>query len=154
MRDLSLEKFLRTAIAENDRYMEDFDPRLLRPRVIPALARAALGVSNVVFLRAGEAPQPLDDRYGPPPGGPMGTRIAIMMRIMPGSFMSPALIVPCMPLIPPGGPPLPPTAAHGLHLLHHGLVRGSGSLVFPPERAPHRVGPPRLLTSGAVDVAN
>ena len=48
MRDLSLEKFLRTAIAENDRYMEDFDPRLLRPRVIPALARAALGVSNVV----------------------------------------------------------------------------------------------------------
>jgi hypothetical protein len=48
MRGLTLEKFLQTAIAENDRYMKDFDPRLLRPRVIPALARFALAVSNFV----------------------------------------------------------------------------------------------------------
>ncbi len=48
MRDLSLEKFLRTAIDENDRYMKDFDARLLRPRVIPALARVALAVSQCI----------------------------------------------------------------------------------------------------------
>jgi hypothetical protein len=36
--------FLRTCVEENDRYMAAFDPRLLRPRVIPALAKAALGL--------------------------------------------------------------------------------------------------------------
>ncbi|HKU67965.1 MAG TPA: hypothetical protein VJP85_09325 [Candidatus Baltobacteraceae bacterium] len=39
---LTLERFLRTCLEENDRYMEAFDPRLLRPRVVPALVRYAL----------------------------------------------------------------------------------------------------------------
>jgi hypothetical protein len=41
-RDLTPTKFLRTCIAENERYMSSFDPRLLRPRGIPALARLVL----------------------------------------------------------------------------------------------------------------
>ncbi len=42
--DLTPAKFLRACVDENDRYMRDFDPRLLRPRVIPALGRTALGI--------------------------------------------------------------------------------------------------------------
>jgi hypothetical protein len=44
MRDLTPAKFVRTCLSENERYMQDFDPRLLRPRVIPALARFALAL--------------------------------------------------------------------------------------------------------------
>lgn len=42
MTGLTPEKFIRACLDENARYMRDFDPRLLRPRVIPSLARAAL----------------------------------------------------------------------------------------------------------------
>lgn len=34
--------FIRACVEENDRYMAAFDPRLLRPRVIPTLAKTAL----------------------------------------------------------------------------------------------------------------
>jgi hypothetical protein len=44
---LTLPKFLRTALAENDRYMSAFDPRLLRPWLIPTLARAVLALPGV-----------------------------------------------------------------------------------------------------------
>jgi hypothetical protein len=39
---LTLQRFLLTCLEENDRYMAAFDPRLLRPRVVPALVRYAL----------------------------------------------------------------------------------------------------------------
>jgi hypothetical protein len=48
MRDLTPAKFLRACISENDRYMRQFDPRLLRPRVIPSLGRAALVVLELI----------------------------------------------------------------------------------------------------------
>jgi hypothetical protein len=41
---LTIETFLRTCLDEHDRYMASFDPRLLRPRVIPALVRTLLRV--------------------------------------------------------------------------------------------------------------
>jgi hypothetical protein len=41
---LTLERFLRTCLEENDTYMAAFDPRLLRPRVVPTLIRGALRV--------------------------------------------------------------------------------------------------------------
>jgi hypothetical protein len=44
---LTLTDFLRTALAENERYMSAFDPRLLRPAFIPALARALLALPGV-----------------------------------------------------------------------------------------------------------
>jgi hypothetical protein len=50
MSDLTPEKFLRACLRENDRYMRSFDPRLLRPRVIPALGRIALAVAEIVTL--------------------------------------------------------------------------------------------------------
>jgi hypothetical protein len=40
--DLTPAKFVRACVEENDRYMSEFDPRLLRPRVIPTLAKIAL----------------------------------------------------------------------------------------------------------------
>jgi hypothetical protein len=40
--------FLRACISENDRYMASFDPRLLRPRVIPTLARMGLGIVETI----------------------------------------------------------------------------------------------------------
>jgi hypothetical protein len=43
---LTLKKFLVTCLEENERYMAAFDPRLLRPRVIPTLARFALALTN------------------------------------------------------------------------------------------------------------
>ena len=44
--------FLRACVTENDRYMRAFDPRLIRPRVIPTLGRIALAVlSGVNWLR-------------------------------------------------------------------------------------------------------
>lgn len=41
-------KFLRACIEENDRYMRDFDTRLLRPRVIPTLGKTALAVFEAI----------------------------------------------------------------------------------------------------------
>lgn len=43
---ITFTEFLRISLDENDRYMSTFDPRLLRPRLIPTLARAILAVSN------------------------------------------------------------------------------------------------------------
>jgi hypothetical protein len=43
MRNLTAARFIRTCLDENDRYMASFDPRLLRPTVIPTIARLALG---------------------------------------------------------------------------------------------------------------
>jgi hypothetical protein len=48
LKDLTPAKFLRACINENDRYMRAFDPRLLRPRVIPALGRFALAIAETV----------------------------------------------------------------------------------------------------------
>ena len=42
--------FLRACVEENDRYMAAFDPRLLRPRVIPTLGKIALAVSETLDL--------------------------------------------------------------------------------------------------------
>lgn len=60
MKDLTPAKFLRACIEENDRYMRGFDPRLLRPRVIPTLGRIALAVLEAIeriraLLNRGEA---------------------------------------------------------------------------------------------------
>jgi hypothetical protein len=48
LRDLTPAKFLRACISENDRYMRAFDRRLLRPRIIPSLGRAALVVLELI----------------------------------------------------------------------------------------------------------
>jgi hypothetical protein len=48
LRDLTPAKFLRACISENDRYMRAFDPRLLRPRIIPSLGRAALVILELI----------------------------------------------------------------------------------------------------------
>ncbi len=51
--DLTPSKFLRACVEENDRYMAAFDPRLLRPRVIPTLGRFALAVFDAIaFVRS------------------------------------------------------------------------------------------------------
>jgi hypothetical protein len=42
--------FLRACVEENERYMAAFDPRLLRPRVIPTLAKVALGLFEAFDL--------------------------------------------------------------------------------------------------------
>ena len=60
MKDLTPAKFLRACVEENDRYMRAFDPRLLRPRVIPTLGRIALAIFETIdtiraVLRRGEA---------------------------------------------------------------------------------------------------
>jgi hypothetical protein len=54
--NLSLTNVLEICLRENDAQMAAFDPRLLRPRVIPALARAALGV---VKLATRKTPKPV-----------------------------------------------------------------------------------------------
>ncbi len=46
--------FLQSCLAENDRYLGRMDPRLLRPRVLPAIARFALGLPS--FHRRRPAP--------------------------------------------------------------------------------------------------
>jgi hypothetical protein len=48
MRDLTPAKFLRACLTENDRLMRAFDPRLLRPRVIPTLGKTALIVIELI----------------------------------------------------------------------------------------------------------
>jgi hypothetical protein len=53
LKGLTLERFLRACVNENDRYMAAFDPRLIRPRVIPALARVAIAIVEAIdFLQA------------------------------------------------------------------------------------------------------
>ena len=61
MKGLTPIKFVRACVEENDRYMRAFDPRLLRPRVIPMLAQAALVVLELLdrtrgTINRGEAP--------------------------------------------------------------------------------------------------
>jgi hypothetical protein len=48
MENLTATQFLRACIEENDRYMRAFDPRLLRPRVVPALGRIALAIMELI----------------------------------------------------------------------------------------------------------
>lgn len=48
MKDLTPSKFLRACVQENDRYMRAFDPRLLRPRVIPTLGAIALAIADAI----------------------------------------------------------------------------------------------------------
>ncbi len=48
IKDLTITKFLRACVDENDRYMAAFDPRLIRPRVIPALGRFALTIAETI----------------------------------------------------------------------------------------------------------
>jgi hypothetical protein len=48
LNDLTPARFVRACVEENERYMASFDPRLLRPRVIPALGRFALAVLDTV----------------------------------------------------------------------------------------------------------
>ncbi len=44
VRDITWRQFLRACITENNRYLSTFDPRLLRPRVLPTLAKIALAL--------------------------------------------------------------------------------------------------------------
>lgn len=50
LRTLTPATFLRACILENDRYMAQFDPRLLRPRVVPALGKLGLLVAEAIEL--------------------------------------------------------------------------------------------------------
>ena len=47
-KDLTLQKFIQAALDENDMHMATFDPRLLRPRVIPTLAKFVLNAANAI----------------------------------------------------------------------------------------------------------
>jgi hypothetical protein len=51
-------KFVRACVEENDRYMREFDPRLLRPRFIPTLARIALAILEAIEWLRGTGPKP------------------------------------------------------------------------------------------------
>ena len=48
LRGLTPSLVLQTCIDENERYMSGFDQRLLRPRVIPTIARVALAMISVI----------------------------------------------------------------------------------------------------------
>lgn len=48
LKGLTAASFIRACIDENERYMASFDPRLLRPRVIPTLARIALAIVEAI----------------------------------------------------------------------------------------------------------
>ncbi|MBV8172133.1 MAG: hypothetical protein JO219_09395, partial [Candidatus Eremiobacteraeota bacterium] len=48
LKDLTPASFLRACVEENDRYMAAFDPRLLRPRVMPTLGKVALALLEAV----------------------------------------------------------------------------------------------------------
>lgn len=48
---ITLADFLRTALEENERYMSAFDPRLLRPTIIPSIARTVLSLSTMRIVR-------------------------------------------------------------------------------------------------------
>jgi hypothetical protein len=63
LNDLTPAKFVRACVEENDRYMSAFDPRLLRPRVIPTLAKIALAILEAIeriqaFLAKDAPPSP------------------------------------------------------------------------------------------------
>lgn len=63
LNDLTPAKFVRACVEENDRYMSAFDPRLLRPRVIPSLAKFALAILEAIeriqtFFRKDAPPSP------------------------------------------------------------------------------------------------
>lgn len=61
--NVTIEYFLAACVAENEQQMSAFDPRLLRPRVIPGLAKyalAAVGAANV-FRAPGRRPPKNDD---------------------------------------------------------------------------------------------
>jgi hypothetical protein len=52
VKELTLAGFLRACVNENDRYMAAFDPRLIRPRVIPTMLRLTLAIVEAIdFLR-------------------------------------------------------------------------------------------------------
>jgi hypothetical protein len=63
MKGLTPTGFIRACVDENERYMAAFDPRLIRPRVIPALGRFGLTIFETLdWLRAAfrkEAPRSL-----------------------------------------------------------------------------------------------
>ena len=48
MKGLTPATFIRACVEENERYMASFDPRLIRPRVIPALANFALTIFEAI----------------------------------------------------------------------------------------------------------
>jgi hypothetical protein len=48
LRGLTVSKFVRACVEENDRHMAVFDRRLLRPRVMPALAKLALAIAQSI----------------------------------------------------------------------------------------------------------
>jgi hypothetical protein len=48
MKSLTPAIFIRTCVEENERYMASFDPRLLRPRFIPAIAKFALAIFEAI----------------------------------------------------------------------------------------------------------
>ena len=50
--DFSLRAFVARCLEENDRRFAPYDPRLLRPRIVPAAARAFLGVARLLRGRA------------------------------------------------------------------------------------------------------
>ncbi len=56
LKNLAPADFVRTCVDENDRYMASFDRRLLRPRVIPTLARIALAI--IVAIERWRAARP------------------------------------------------------------------------------------------------
>jgi hypothetical protein len=53
MRGITWRQFLRSCLAENNRHMSVFDPRLLRPRVLPTLTRIALALPSFSFRKSG-----------------------------------------------------------------------------------------------------
>lgn len=55
--DLTLRDFVEACLSENDAQMATFDPRLLRPRIIPSIARFALKFLKPGKKRAIEQPQ-------------------------------------------------------------------------------------------------
>jgi hypothetical protein len=58
LKDLTVSKFLRACIDENERYMAAFDARLLRPRVMPALAKIALAIAETIERVRASFPRP------------------------------------------------------------------------------------------------
>ncbi len=46
--DLTLQKFIQACLDENEMHMASFDPRLLRPRVVPSLARFVLNAADAI----------------------------------------------------------------------------------------------------------
>jgi hypothetical protein len=58
LKNLTLTRFIRTCIEENDRCMASFDPRLLRPRLIPMLARIVLAILEALERVRAAFPKP------------------------------------------------------------------------------------------------